>query len=620
MKRAILLVLFFVALFASESMMAANEKSQTIVFVNGQRYYVHRVEVGETLYSLSKLYSTSKEVIVNSNSSVEESGLQSGVNIKIPVADSPVVAMSRSEERKVRKTFDTHKVKQGETLYAISRKYQISVAVIVDDNPGIDPSQLSLGQEILIRKKETGKSSEGEIIEELKEYKENMNKVVPEGYEYHLVKPKETLYSLLRSTQMSRKEFLEINGEDSAELKAGSIVMVRSVGKHSDEESQDAQAEEFDTIPREIQFKALRGSDTLNVSLLLPLTTSSGVVMPIFEEFYKGFLLGVEDLKRGGRNVSLTLYDTQRSAESLSKIVASEEFKRSDLIVGPVYEDLLGDVLAFAQKNAVPVVSPLATIKDANSGALFQMAPIVEHKYDKIGGILADSVKVTLVYTSQTDTEYEAEVKELLAGRPYTIRKYAYEHPSIVAQRVAAANKWGGTAYSSSDLSPLIHGDSTSTIFIMPNNETDVDRILSALASAEIGLRSRSQKVSDFTVLYNSKWNRYTNIDRAMLFRDRVTAFTSYHAKRDSEVIKRFDSRYAKAFDQIPTLYSYRGYDVAKIFGEGLYSDIVYGMEGRTFTPLQTTYRFQKVRNKETRANQNWVKVNYKDNFTITLE
>ncbi|MFR9602264.1 MAG: LysM peptidoglycan-binding domain-containing protein [Rikenellaceae bacterium] len=619
MKRAILILLFLVGAFVSE-VMAASERSQTIVFVNGQRYYVHRVESGETLYSLSKLYGVDKTVIVGNNSSIEESGLKSGENIKIPVEQSPVAAMSKSEERKARKTFDTHKVTQGETLYAISRRYQISVAVIVDDNPGINPSQLSLGQEILIRKKETGKSSEDEIIEELKDYKENMNKVAPEGYEYHLVKPKETLYSLLHVTQMSRKEFIEINGEESSVLKAGSIVMVRSQVDASSTEEDANESEEQDMTPRELQFAALRGRDTLHISLLLPLSTSSGSVMSIFEEFYQGFLLGVEDLKKSGRNVVVSLFNTHRSAGSVTQIVESEEFQRSDLIVGPVYEELLDDVLAFAQKNVVPVVSPLATLQNTNSGALFQMAPITEHKYDKIGGLVADSVQVTLIYTDQTDTEYEVEVKELLGGRHYDVRKYAYEHPSIVAQRVAAANKWGGKAYSSSDLSHLIEGDTPSTIFIMPNNETDVDRILSALASAEIGLRSRSLSVNDFTVVYNSKWNRYPNIDRAMLFKDRVTAFLSYHAKRDSEVIKRFDSRYAKAFDQIPSLYSYRGYDVAKIFGEGMYSDIKYGMEGRTFTPLQTTYRFQKLRNSETRANQNWMRVNYQNNFTITIE
>ncbi len=625
MKRVALLmaILFMVSTPRVE---ARDTKSETIVYINGQKYYIHNVETGETLYSLSKLYDVEISEIESNNTSVKESGLSEGVTIKIPVKSAPKSGnSSKSLDRKTRKNFTTHKVSQGETLYAISRKHEISVAVIVEDNPDIDPANLTIGQTILIRKKEMGKSSQEESLEELEEYKETMNRVAPEGYEYHIVAPRETLYSLLRSSQMSHKEFMEINNLESSELKVGSIVIIRSSKQTADVDSNVEQSlQPLDDEDSEVQFMALRGNDTLEVSLLLPLTNSSGSLTPIFEEFYQGFLLGVEDLKNIGRSVNVTLYDTKRDRATVREIISTSEFQRSDLIVGPVYEELLGDVLKFAERRSIPVVSPLATLQSSNSGVLFQMAPIAEHKYDKIADILSDSVEVTLIYTDNTDSQYEAEVRELLGAKSYKTHKYEYEHPSVAVERAKEAERNGleldELELSPSDLSPLISGDSTATIFIMPDNETDVDRILSALASAEIGLRSRSIRVSNFTVMNNSKWNRYNNIDRAMLFRNRVTAFTSYHAKRDSQIIKEFDSRYAEEFSELPTLYSYRGYDVAKIFGEGLYSDIEYGMEGRTFTPLQTTYRFQRIRDKESRANQNWMRVNYRKNFTITLE
>ncbi len=619
MKRVVLMLLFLLTtvVFAH----AKDENERSIVFINGQRYYVHNVKAGETLYSIARIYEIRVIDIERNNSGVEESGLQVGENLKIPIAES------QSSKKKIsiklnRKTFDTHVVAAGETLYAISRQHQISVATIIEDNPEIDPSALAVGQKVLIRKKEMGKSSDEEIIEELTEYKENMNKVVPEGYEYYLVSPKETLYSIMMKNAMSRKEFMEVNNLTSDELKAGDIVLIRpaSAAQIAQKEEERRREEAAANGPQELQFIALRGNDTLNVSLLLPLTIS-GSVAPIFAEFYQGFMLGVEDLKESGRSVNVTLFDTQASHETVKKITETNEFKRSNLIVGPVYEELLGDVLLYAEMNSIPVVSPLATLQNSNSGALFQMAPITEHKYDKIGDLLGSDVQVTLIYTYNTDEQFEAEVKELLAGRRYHTHMYVYEHPTIVAERAAIAkNSETEEKLSPSDLSPLIQGDTTATIFIMSDNETDVDRILSALASAEINLRSRSMRVGNFTVINNSKWNRYTNIDRAMFFRDRVTAFTTYHAKRDSERIQEFDSRYAKSFNTIPSLYSYRGYDVAKIFGEGLYSDIEYGMEGRTFTPLQTTYRFRKIRDKESRANQNWMRANYKNNFTITLE
>ncbi|MFI3291979.1 MAG: LysM peptidoglycan-binding domain-containing protein [Rikenellaceae bacterium] len=606
------------------------QRSQSIVYINGARFYVHTITEGETLYSLSKLYDVSISDIESNNASLAQSGLQIDQNIKIPISTPPV---KNTVDRKERRNFNTHKVQKGETLYSISRKHALSVAIIVEDNPSIDPLALSVGQELRIRKAEVGKTSQEETIEELSEYQEKMNEIAPEGYEYHLVKPKETLYSILRNTNMSQQEFAELNNMESSNLKAGSIVIVRTLKptypkgtnnnaiRSSSIIGFDDNNNDNATSPQ-VQFSSLRHTQTLNVSLLLPLTSTNGAASPIFEEFYQGFLLGVEELKKEGKSVNVNLFDTKRSSSTVSEIVESDQFKASNLIVGPVYEDLMGEVVKYAESHSIPVVSPLAALNSVNSEVVFQMAPVAGHRYDKVGGLLADSVQVTLVYTENTDTQYEEEVKALLGSKPYNTHLYKYEHPSVVTERQAIAAKYNREPeHSPSDLSPIINGDAKDvTIFVMSDNETDVDRILSALASAEIGLRSRSLKVSEFSVFYNSKWNRYNNIDRAVLFRDRVVAFTSYHAKRDNDTIKHFDSRYAKAFGVLPSLYSYRGYDVAKIFGEGLYSDIDYSMEGRTFTPLQTTYRFQKINGSESRANQNWMRVNYKKDFTITLE
>ena len=43
------------------------EKSQTIVYINGAKYYVHNVRHGETLYSLAKTYGVAEQVIAAEN-------------------------------------------------------------------------------------------------------------------------------------------------------------------------------------------------------------------------------------------------------------------------------------------------------------------------------------------------------------------------------------------------------------------------------------------------------------------------------------------------------------------------------------------------------------------------
>ena len=125
---------------------SAIEKSTTKVFINGTKYYIHAVEAGETLYALSKTYAVSEELIRQHNPSTAD-GLKAGEKLRIPVVEElPAAApmeqpRSKADEKKLKKTFATHYVAQGETLYAIARRYEIAVKTIIEDNPSIDPDR-----------------------------------------------------------------------------------------------------------------------------------------------------------------------------------------------------------------------------------------------------------------------------------------------------------------------------------------------------------------------------------------------------------------------------------------------------------------------------------------------
>jgi len=56
------------------------------------------------------------------------------------------------------------------------------------------------------------------------------------------------------------------------------------------------------------------------------------------------------------------------------------------------------------------------------------------------------------------------------------------------------------------------------------------------------------------------------------------------------------------------------------IFVPAMYSDIQYDMEGRRYTPLQTSYTFQQMPGGSNHVNQNWMRVSYRPDFTITVD
>lgn len=314
--------------------------------------------------------------------------------------------------------------------------------------------------------------------------------------------------------------------------------------------------------------------------------------------------------------MDLRLFNTGHDYDRINSLVADGSLDGSDLIVGPVYEDELFPVAKYAETNSIPVVSPLANISGTQSNAVFQMSPNYVSKYDKVRNLFDGSKRIVLISSDNTDTEFEAEILRIIGNTPYVRHKYVYEHPSIVERRI----KSGSSEYSPSDLSPLLQDERESVFVILSDNETDTDRILAALASAKISLTARSRSVTPFSVLGNTKWNRYRNIDRSIFFANNVIMLSTYHAGRDNAKIREFDSRYASEFGAVPSLYSYRGYDAAVIFAESLYDGIETGLSGRRFIPLQTPYGFDADGDSSIRTNTEWVSVNYNNDFTTTIE
>lgn len=593
----------------------AVQKSGTIVYINGAKYYIHTVQPGETLYGLSKTYRVGEKVILGNNPTAAN-GLKAGENLRIPfTAEVP----EPKSERKLRKTFTQHRVVQGETLYAISRKYEIPIQTLIADNPALDPTHLRLGERILVRKKEIGSEDEAGTREQWEEYRRSLNSVADAGTAYHIVRPGETFYSLSRRFGISEEELGRLNGGlKPAELKAGSIIKVpggNETGGAADTLRRDsllrpmpADSGLLDKVA-DVEFRALRGGDPLEVALLLPIAVN-GSVNGNYLEFYQGFLLGLDSVKaRYGYSVNASLYNTGRNPEKVRQIVEAPQFAATRLIVGPVYEEALYPAVRFGERHAVPVVSPLAHIERMRSDALFQMAPDPALKYEKVADLFREDKRITLIYTANTDKEFEREMLSLIGDADYRRYTYKYVHPSTVNPD----NNPG-------DLTRLLDNDDDNVFIVMADNEVDVDRILAALASADTGITARGRKAPRFTVLGNTRWNRYNNIDRTMFFKNRVVFISTYHAKRDSQTIVDFDSAYIRAFGTLPTLYSYRGYDAAMLFCPAMYGDIERDLEGRRYTPLQTGYVFGGDATGHGHVNRSWTRVNYRSDFTITIE
>ena len=611
-KRFIAAGLIFTTLSGAAVELLPVDKSPVIVFINGKKYYVHTVKSGDTLYSIAKAYEVGEDAIRDSNPGVAD-GLRIDQTVKIPVPESAILKAKAEKKRK--KDYITHKVKAGQTLYAIARDYNISVATLREDNPSVNPQALSVGETLWIRRAAIGSSTEQQAQAEIAEYTDNLNKATDDdGFDHHVVKPGETIYSLSRRYGITEAEFAQLN-DVSQGLKAGAIIRIPKAKEVEQEVVAEADNTPVQTTPgTEITFQKLDAMQDLNIALMLPMNINSKPNAS-YVEFYQGFLLGLDEVKKASNgNTKLTVYNTSHDQLKVQQIVGSTMFEGTNLIVGPVYEDELNPVLQYAHKNSVPVVSPLANISAVQSPALYQLSPAPEKKYEKIGNLLDGGRDIYLIYASSNDKEFEQEIIKELHGRPYAAYNYSFtDQKSTFKPRNAEAR-----AIESID--DILKGEKPCLFIVLANAETDVDRILGTISSSNVALTDRSEPSAQYVVMGTSRWGRFNNIDHTSYFNNNVVMISTYHAKRDSKAVRDFDSRYIEAYGALPSLYAYRGYDTAMIFCAGMRGDIEYNMLDKRYTPLQTTYKFVRGNAGERYINQEWVRVNYNNDYTITIE
>lgn len=614
---------------------AQQQEAEQIVYIDGVRYVVHTVVKNDTLYALSKSYGVSMEDITSSNPVLAD-GLKIGQSIKIPYNEPEHAHTKRSK-----KDYTTHVVKQGETLYSISRKYSISVDALLEDNKEVDQAHLPIGTHLYIRRSEIGRTGESESKEEIVKHSKAMNSVIADAdYSYHVVHSGESAENIATRFGTTVPDLLTLNRmSKEQEIREGLIIKVPKTPIDALAAQNTADADEDNAKPS-LNFKALTPDQSANVTLMLPIVRN-GKPAQNYLDFYQGFLLGADRVRREGYSATISLANTETgsaagNAELIKTILdGDEQTAQADLIIGPVYENELIPVANFAEnrpytaerfgtqgERAIPVVSPLANLTQTNSDAVFQMSPIVDTKYNKVRSLFDGSKRVVFITSESTDEDFAGEVRGILGAIPFSTHHYIYEHPSIIEKRLKEREAGAIVPDSPSDLSPLLDSDRETVFVILAASETEIDRILAALASAKISMTARSRSVAPYVVFGNSKWNRYRNIDRSLFFANNIVMLSTYHVDQSNSVIRDFIGKYVKSFGATPSLYSYRGYDAAVIFIRSLYKGTEELCNDSLAMPLQTPYRFELNQTDaiRLRANQEWVRVNYNSNFTITTE
>lgn len=187
----------------------------------------HTVEKGETLYSIAKLYNIGVTVLMDMNNT--NGAISLGQELLIPEDAQEVpketVEVQQNQKEKVaevkpepQKSPKSHTVIKGETLYSISKLYNVGVNDLMDLN-GVNGA-INVGQELLIPEA-VQELKKMEMIEE-EEPKETESEIT-----FHEVEPGDTMYKIAKKYKISIDKLLELNQKDNFDLSLGEKLIIK---------------------------------------------------------------------------------------------------------------------------------------------------------------------------------------------------------------------------------------------------------------------------------------------------------------------------------------------------------------------------------------------------------
>ena len=368
----------------------------------------HTAKPKENLYSISRDYNVSVDDLKSLNEEALKDGLKIGQVIKIPsgeataiteskpvIAETPVVKKVAKEPivSKAEKAI-YHIVEPKETKFGIAKKYGITVQELEERNPEI-VSNLTIGFKLLISGDETKKAV---VIQEVQKPKPVIKEIIQQetvvtevirtqkfsGFANYEVKPKETLYSLSQSFNISQEELMTLNPTLKDGVRIGMILKVPGKGKIVNLSNSNAKFSDL--------TKTINAKDKKQLVLLLPFNASKiqgdtlktiGVrlkkdaFLNMTLDFYSGALMAIDSAKTLGLNVEVKIFDSEESklTSNVVNVVKNNNLQEANAVIGPFYQQYVEKVAELLNDANVPVISPLSKEIGKSYSNLYQAMP-----------------------------------------------------------------------------------------------------------------------------------------------------------------------------------------------------------------------------------------------------
>ncbi len=579
---------------AQEQVPVRVQKSTNKVVIGGKTYYIHVVKPGETLYSISKAYNVSQVDISRENPMIMM-GLQADMALKIPIQPTEPGQVYQDSLS----SYIYHRMETGQTVYFLSREYQVTVDEILEANPGLKIDDIAVGQVIKIPKMSIRPPVEGFTEQDPR-------------FIYHRVERRETLFSLARQYHVSAREIRQANDGLPGGLKTGQIIRIPRTEPfelaRTDTTSTDTASYvvpgpgEMTLVPEDLLMfdhecdssdLYRRRGGMVNLALFLPLYLDENDVRSYVDsselnqygkkiyktierdqtwiyarsfsyiEFYEGAMLAIDHFVSQGMRINLKVYDTARDSLRVQQILDNQELEDMNLIIGPVFTSFPSNfqlVARYAREHHIPVVSPLSPNSSVLQGNpyAFQVQPDLEAELDILAACMAAEPEANLVLVHEGDSlrkgiiEYfKRDLFNRLSYQSFSDQVlfkeviYDREHPALDTINT---------------IEHALSRQMNNLVLVLSDDEPFVSKAISNLYN----LTGKYQ----VQVLGMSSWQRFENIDLEYLFGLQLRILTSHYVDYRDPAVLDFLEQYRQKYETEPSPFSYAwdGHDILYFF------------------------------------------------------
>ncbi|WP_335964513.1 LysM peptidoglycan-binding domain-containing protein [Galbibacter sp. PAP.153] len=386
--------------------------------LHAQKFETHAVKQGETLESIAKQYQVTPYAIIKLNPEVKN-GVKANTIVVIPISEKKDT-QGQWEGTQVQtgevERFVEHKVSRKETLYAISKEYNVTVDDIKRYNKELYSRQLKKNEVIkipvfkttanpsmpmvkegLIAYKVAPKEGpwriayeHGITVDSLKALNPGMPEVLKEGatlwvpfvagndkkpietdtYNYYTVLPKEGFYRLKVKLGVTQEEIEALNPEVKEDgLKAGMVL------KLPKDKMGDLTVNNGQLVEKFSLLDSLHYDQPSKIAMILPfkldelnfedLNTNKEKIkkdklLSVSLDFYTGALMALDSAKQIGLSVDLKVFDSGANESTVSQIASSGKLLGSNAIIGPILPQTFNRVSNYVRASNTPIFAPFS--------------------------------------------------------------------------------------------------------------------------------------------------------------------------------------------------------------------------------------------------------------------